>query len=101
MTKVHEEVVRGTASELAARYASVRPKGEITVVIAPTKNAGEREIGEREPASERSRPRRDPSRLAPEIRARREERTHPARPRAVLLRALSSRLRVRDGHPRP
>src|SRR6184192_733672 len=53
MTKVHEEVVRGTASELAARYASERPKGEITVVIAPTKNAGEREIGEREPASER------------------------------------------------
>jgi 16S rRNA (cytidine1402-2'-O)-methyltransferase len=53
MTKVHEEIVRGTATELAARYASERPKGEITVVIAPTKPAGEREIGEREPASER------------------------------------------------
>src|SRR5437660_5169412 len=36
MTKVHEEVVRGTASELAARYASERPKGEIPVVIEPT-----------------------------------------------------------------
>jgi 16S rRNA (cytidine1402-2'-O)-methyltransferase len=49
MTKLHEEVVRGTASELAAHYASVRPKGEITVVIAPPK-AGERE---REPRPER------------------------------------------------
>jgi 16S rRNA (cytidine1402-2'-O)-methyltransferase len=35
MTKIHEEIVRGTASELAARYGSERPKGEITVVIAP------------------------------------------------------------------
>ena len=35
LTKVHEEVVRGTAAELAGRYASARPKGEITVVIAP------------------------------------------------------------------
>jgi 16S rRNA (cytidine1402-2'-O)-methyltransferase len=35
LTKVHEEIARGTARELAARYASARPKGEITVVIAP------------------------------------------------------------------
>jgi len=35
LTKVHEEIVRGTAAEVAARYASARPKGEITVVIAP------------------------------------------------------------------
>ncbi|MEK7860104.1 MAG: 16S rRNA (cytidine(1402)-2'-O)-methyltransferase, partial [Chloroflexota bacterium] len=41
LTKVHEEVVRGTASELAARYAADRPKGEITVVIAPPRE-GER-----------------------------------------------------------
>ena len=39
LTKVHEEIVRGTATELAAHYASVRPKGEITVVVAPPKNA--------------------------------------------------------------
>jgi 16S rRNA C1402 (ribose-2'-O) methylase RsmI len=32
---VHEEFVRGTAKDLAARYASDRPKGEVTVVIAP------------------------------------------------------------------
>lgn len=35
LSKIHEEFVRGTATELAARYASDRPKGEVTVVIAP------------------------------------------------------------------
>lgn len=35
LTKVHEEIARGSAVEMAARYASARPKGEITVVIAP------------------------------------------------------------------
>ena len=39
LTKVHEELVRGTATELAARYASERAKGEITVVIAPAERA--------------------------------------------------------------
>jgi 16S rRNA (cytidine1402-2'-O)-methyltransferase len=33
LTKLHEEVVRGTASELAARYAGEEPRGEIVVVI--------------------------------------------------------------------
>jgi 16S rRNA (cytidine1402-2'-O)-methyltransferase len=36
LTKVHEEIVRGSAADLAARYASARPKGEVTVVIAPS-----------------------------------------------------------------
>ena len=35
LTKVHEEIVRGTAAELAPRYAQQAPKGEVTVVIAP------------------------------------------------------------------
>jgi 16S rRNA (cytidine1402-2'-O)-methyltransferase len=34
MTKLHEELVRGTAAALAARYAAKPPKGEVTVVIA-------------------------------------------------------------------
>lgn len=34
LTKMHEEVVRGTASQLAARYADLTPKGEVTLVIA-------------------------------------------------------------------
>ena len=42
LTKLHEELVRGTATELAARYAAQRPKGEITIVIAPPGKRGER-----------------------------------------------------------
>ena len=34
MTKLHEELVRGTAAELAARYAQTAPKGEVTIVFA-------------------------------------------------------------------
>jgi 16S rRNA (cytidine1402-2'-O)-methyltransferase len=33
LTKVHEEVVRGTAAELAERYASVPPRGEVVLVV--------------------------------------------------------------------
>jgi 16S rRNA (cytidine1402-2'-O)-methyltransferase len=33
LTKVHEEVVRGTAAELAVRYASAPPRGEVVLVI--------------------------------------------------------------------
>jgi 16S rRNA (cytidine1402-2'-O)-methyltransferase len=33
LTKVHEEVVRGSAAELAARYADEGPRGEVVLVI--------------------------------------------------------------------
>jgi 16S rRNA (cytidine1402-2'-O)-methyltransferase len=33
LTKLHEEVVRGSAAELAARYADEPPRGEIVLVI--------------------------------------------------------------------
>ncbi len=33
LTKVHEEIVRGTAAELAARYGQQEPRGEIVVVV--------------------------------------------------------------------
>jgi 16S rRNA (cytidine1402-2'-O)-methyltransferase len=33
LTKLHEEVVRGTAGELAERYASEPPKGEVALVV--------------------------------------------------------------------
>ena len=36
LTKVHEEVVRGTAEELAARYAGKPPKGEVVLVLGPS-----------------------------------------------------------------
>ena len=35
LTKVHEEVVRGTAAELAARYADAPPRGEVVLVVGP------------------------------------------------------------------
>ena len=41
-TKLHEEVVRGTAAELAARFAEP-PRGEIAVVIGPAAAAPRRE----------------------------------------------------------
>jgi 16S rRNA (cytidine1402-2'-O)-methyltransferase len=33
LTKLHEEVVRGTAAELAARYGEEAPRGEIVLVV--------------------------------------------------------------------
>jgi 16S rRNA (cytidine1402-2'-O)-methyltransferase len=35
LTKTYEEIVRGSAAELAARYADEPPRGEIVLVIAP------------------------------------------------------------------
>lgn len=45
LTKLHEEVVRGKAGELAARYAREDPRGEVVLVIggAPAGAAGEAE----------------------------------------------------------
>ncbi len=39
LTKIHEEVVRGTAAELAARYASQPPKGEVALVVGGAPDA--------------------------------------------------------------
>ena len=33
LTKLHEEVVRGTAAELAARYTAADPRGEVVLVV--------------------------------------------------------------------
>jgi 16S rRNA (cytidine1402-2'-O)-methyltransferase len=40
LSKLHEEVVRGTATELAARYAEA-PRGEVTIVLAPPSHPAE------------------------------------------------------------
>jgi 16S rRNA (cytidine1402-2'-O)-methyltransferase len=44
LTKVHEEVVRGTAGELAARYADAAPRGEIVLVVGPVANSGDKGV---------------------------------------------------------
>jgi 16S rRNA (cytidine1402-2'-O)-methyltransferase len=43
LTKVHEEIVRGSAAELAARYRSSPPRGEVVLVVGPAR-PGEPEI---------------------------------------------------------
>jgi 16S rRNA (cytidine1402-2'-O)-methyltransferase len=35
LTKAHEEIVRGSAAELAARYAEAPPRGEVVLVLGP------------------------------------------------------------------
>ena len=40
LTKVHEEVVRGSARELAERYAGAPPKGEVVLVLGPVERTG-------------------------------------------------------------
>ncbi len=45
LTKVHEEVVRGTAAEVAARYADEAPRGEVALVVGPAPEPAAPEIG--------------------------------------------------------
>ncbi len=47
LTKVHEEVARGTAAELADRYARDEPRGEIVLVVAGAPEAAEGSVAER------------------------------------------------------
>jgi 16S rRNA (cytidine1402-2'-O)-methyltransferase len=35
LTKLHEEVVRGTLGELARRFAETPPRGEVVIIVAP------------------------------------------------------------------
>jgi 16S rRNA (cytidine1402-2'-O)-methyltransferase len=46
LTKLHEEFVRGTLSELAARYAAEEPRGEVVVLVEG--RTGERRWSEEE-----------------------------------------------------
>ncbi|MEX2194080.1 MAG: 16S rRNA (cytidine(1402)-2'-O)-methyltransferase [Thermoleophilaceae bacterium] len=39
LTKLNEEVVRGSAAELASRYEGAPPKGEVVLVVAPPARA--------------------------------------------------------------
>lgn len=41
LTKLHEEVVRGSASELAARYRSAPPRGEVVLVFGAARPTAE------------------------------------------------------------
>src|SRR4051794_3158764 len=46
LTKVHEEVVRGTAAELAERFGAAEPRGEVVLVVGGAPGGGgERGVG--------------------------------------------------------
>jgi 16S rRNA (cytidine1402-2'-O)-methyltransferase len=44
LTKLHEEVVRGPAAQLAARYAQEPPKGEVVLVVGPASVPTEQDL---------------------------------------------------------
>jgi 16S rRNA (cytidine1402-2'-O)-methyltransferase len=46
LTKKFEEVVTGSAAELAVRYAGQEPKGEIVLIVGPPKTAAPAELGD-------------------------------------------------------
>jgi 16S rRNA (cytidine1402-2'-O)-methyltransferase len=45
LTKMHEEVRRGTAGELLEYFSKTKPRGEITLVVAPLEKASQRDGG--------------------------------------------------------
>ena len=67
ITKLHEECVTGTLTELAERYAGSSPKGEMVIVVGPplaAEPASDREIDQ---LLERAMARLSPSRAAAEV----------------------------------
>ena len=44
LTKIHEEIVRGSAAELAARYAEEGPRGEVVLVIGAAPAPGAQDL---------------------------------------------------------
>jgi 16S rRNA (cytidine1402-2'-O)-methyltransferase len=50
LTKAHEEIVRGSAAELADRYAGAPPRGEVVLVLGPPSPGGAGAGSEAEPA---------------------------------------------------
>jgi len=70
LTKLHEECVVGTLSELAERYAEARPKGEIVVVVGPPAELQQASDEELDAALDEALSRLSPSRAAAEVAER-------------------------------
>jgi 16S rRNA (cytidine1402-2'-O)-methyltransferase len=60
LTKLHEEVVRGSLGSLAAHFEAEAPRGEVVIVVGPTEAAS---------APEQPGPAADPAALASELAA--------------------------------
>jgi 16S rRNA (cytidine1402-2'-O)-methyltransferase len=69
ITKLHEECVTGSLSELAARYADAPPRGEIVIVIGPPPEPGETSDDDLDAALAEALSRLSPSRAAAEVAA--------------------------------
>jgi 16S rRNA (cytidine1402-2'-O)-methyltransferase len=67
LTKLHEECVTGTLSELTDRYAGVVPKGEIVIVIGPPLEAEGASDAEVDRMLQRAMATLSPSRAAAEV----------------------------------
>ena len=70
LTKLHEECVTGSLSELAERYADATPKGEIVIVVAPPLELPEPSDGDLDSALDEALLRLSPSRAAAEVAER-------------------------------
>jgi 16S rRNA (cytidine1402-2'-O)-methyltransferase len=67
LTKLHEECVTGTLSELTDRYAGVVPKGEIVIVVGPPLEAEGASDAEVDRMLQRAMATLSPSRAAAEV----------------------------------
>ncbi len=70
ITKLHEECVTGSLAELAQRYASSAPKGEIVIVVGPPSEAEEPGDDALDAALDEALARTTVSRAAAEVAAR-------------------------------
>ncbi|MCH8615007.1 16S rRNA (cytidine(1402)-2'-O)-methyltransferase [Sphingomonas sp. SM33] len=70
ISKLHEECVTGTLSELAERYSNNAPKGEIVIVVGPPAEAEEATDDELDTALDEALKSLSPSRAAAEVAAR-------------------------------
>jgi 16S rRNA (cytidine1402-2'-O)-methyltransferase len=67
ITKLHEECVTGSLSELATRYADAPPRGEIVIVVGPPAERGEASADDLDAALGEALSRLSPSRAAAEV----------------------------------
>ncbi|MFL6787289.1 MAG: 16S rRNA (cytidine(1402)-2'-O)-methyltransferase [Sphingomicrobium sp.] len=70
LTKLHEECVSGSLSQLANRYAGTPPKGEIVIVVAPPPKPGPATSSDLDEALDDALARLSPSRAAAEVAER-------------------------------
>jgi len=70
ITKLHEESVTGSLADLAQRYATVQPKGEIVVVVGPAPDNGAASDDDLGAALDEALKTMSPSRAAADVAAR-------------------------------